>query len=102
MASTGRLSGRTLGRYRVGPVIGQGGMGEVYRAEDAELRRAVAIKVLPEAVTSEGDRLARFIQEARAASALNHPHLVAIYEIGHAAPDGDGAQVHFIAMELVA
>jgi len=77
-------------------------MGEVYRAEDAELRRAVAIKVLPEAVTSEGDRLARFIQEARAASALNHPHLVAIYEIGHAAPDGDGAQVHFIAMELVA
>ncbi len=101
MSSAGRIAGRTLGRYRVGSVIGQGGMGEVYRADDTELRRSVAIKVLPESLTGEGDRLARFIQEARTASALNHPHLVSIYEIGHAAPDGEGVPVHFIAMELV-
>ena len=74
-------------------------MGDVYRADDGELQRAVALKVLPQAVVADGDRLSRFVQEARAASALNHPHLVAIYEIGeHRADTG---RVHFIAMELV-
>ncbi len=101
MSDSAWLSGKTLGRYRVGPLLGRGGMGEVYRAEDAELRRQVALKVLPEALVGDSERLARFIQEARTASALNHPHLVSIYEIGEAAPDGAGRPVHFIAMELV-
>ena len=57
-------------------------MGEVYRADDSELRRQVALKVLPDALVGDPDRLQRFVQEARTASALNHPHLVAIYDIG--------------------
>ena len=101
MSNSAWLSGKTLDRYRLGPLLGRGGMGEVYRAEDIELRRQVAIKVLPEGLVGDSDRLARFIQEARTASALNHPHLVSIYEIGAAAPDGTGDPVHFIAMELV-
>lgn len=105
---TGYLSGTSLGRYRVGPLLGRGGMGEVYRAEDLELLRAVAIKVLPESLVGDPDRLARFVQEARTASALNHPHIVAIHDIGRAAPQrdaavaGDARQVQYIAMELVA
>jgi serine/threonine protein kinase/WD40 repeat protein len=105
-APGGYLSGTSLGRYRVGPLLGRGGMGEVYRAEDVELRRAVALKVLPETLVGDPDRLARFIQEARTASALNHPHIVAIFDIGRAVPEREnsvGAQpVHYIAMELVA
>ena len=97
----GDLSGTTLGRFRVGPLIGRGGMGDVYRAEDTELRRAVALKVLPPSVVGDADRLARFVQEARTASALNHPHLVAIYDVGQSQPDGTGPAVHYIAMELV-
>src|SRR5688572_25873472 len=97
----GPLSGTTLGKYRVGPLIGRGGMGEVYRADDPELERAVALKVLPESLVGDGDRLARFKQEARAASALNHPHLVAIYEIGQAQPRSDAgtpsSSIHYIA-----
>ena len=76
-------------------------MGEVYRADDSELRRPVALKVLPEAVVGDPDRLARFVQEARTASALNHPHLVSIYDIGEAQPAGQRRPIHFIAMELV-
>ena len=95
----GSLSGKRVGRYRIGPLLGRGGMGEVYRAEDTELLRPVALKVLPEHFSTDPERLARFILEARAASALNHPHLVSIYEIGEAQP-GDRA-VRFIAMELV-
>jgi serine/threonine protein kinase/sugar lactone lactonase YvrE len=74
-------------------------MGEVYRAEDVELQRPVALKVLPEALTTDPDRLARFSHEARTASALNHPHLVSIYEVGEGRVEG--ATVRFIAMELV-
>jgi eukaryotic-like serine/threonine-protein kinase len=96
---SGSLSGKTFGRYRIGPLLGRGGMGDVYRADDTELLRGVAIKVLPEHLTGDADRLARFIQEARAASALNHPHLVSIYEVGESRTD-DRA-VRFIAMELV-
>lgn len=101
MDTSGPLSGALLGRYRLGPLLGRGGMGEVYRGDDTELQRQVAIKVLPPSLLGDATRLSRFVQEARAASALNHPHLVAIYEIAQAQPDGSGPPVHFIAMELV-
>ncbi len=97
---SGSLSGTTIGRFRVGPLLGRGGMGEVYRADDIELGRAVALKVLPAHLVGDPDRLARFVQEARTASALNHPHLVSIYDIGQGTTS-NGGPVHFIAMELV-
>jgi Tol biopolymer transport system component len=75
-------------------------MGDVYRADDSELHRAVALKILPDHLVGDPDRLARFIQEARTASALNHPHVVAIYDIGQGT-GSDRRPVHFIAMELV-
>ena len=99
--SGGPLTGTTVGRYRIGTLLGRGGMGEVYRADDSELRRPVALKVLPEALVGDPDRLQRFVQEARTASALNHPHLVSIYDIGEAQPAGQRRPIHFIAMELV-
>src|SRR5881396_2193045 len=75
-------TGTKLGRYEIRSKIGEGGMGEVYLALDTELDRTVAIKILPEALASDQQRLQRFIQEAKAASALNHPHILTIYEIG--------------------
>ena len=75
-------AGTKLGRYEIRSKIGEGGMGEVYLARDLELDRTVAIKILPETLASDPQRLQRFIQEARAASALNHPHILTIYEIG--------------------
>ncbi|HEY3104570.1 MAG TPA: protein kinase, partial [Pyrinomonadaceae bacterium] len=75
-------AGTKLGRYEIRSKIGEGGMGEVYLALDSELDRTVAIKILPEALASDKQRLQRFIQEAKAASALNHPHILTIYEIG--------------------
>jgi serine/threonine protein kinase len=88
-------SGTKLGRYEIRSQIGEGGMGEVYLAEDAQLRRRVALKILPGDLASNQDRMRRFIQEARAAAALNHPSIAHIYEIGEA----DG--VNFIAMEFI-
>ena len=88
-------AGTRLGPYEILGAIGAGGMGEVYRARDTKLSRDVAIKVLPPALAEDVERLARFEKEARTASALNHPNIVTIYEIGEA----DGAS--FIAMELV-
>jgi serine/threonine protein kinase/Tol biopolymer transport system component len=88
-------SGTKLGRYEIRSKIGEGGMGEVYLAEDTQLRRKVALKVLPAEVAGNQDRMRRFIQEAQAAAALNHPNVAHIYEIG----EHDG--VHFIAMEFV-
>lgn len=75
-------AGQKIGPYQVVGQIGAGGMGEVYRAHDARLERDVAIKVLPPSFSSDPDRLRRFAQEARAAAALNHPNILAIYDIG--------------------
>ena len=87
--------GARLGPYEISGLLGAGGMGEVYRARDTRLGREVAIKVLPAERTADSGRRARFVQEARAASALSHPHIVTIYEIESA----DGFD--FIVMELV-
>lgn len=75
-------AGTTLGRYEVRSLIGAGGMGEVYLAHDTQLRRSVALKLLPANFTQDEDRLRRFEQEAYAASALNHPNILTIYEVG--------------------
>ena len=88
-------SGQALGHYTIVRSIGQGGMGEVYLAEDTRLQRKVALKVLPGAVSSDADRLARFEREARAVAALNHPHIVTIYSVEEA------AGIRFLTMELV-
>jgi Tol biopolymer transport system component/serine/threonine protein kinase len=90
------LQGTRLGPYEVIAPLGAGGMGEVYRARDSRLGREVAIKVLPAKCLADEDRRRRFVQEARAASALNHPNIVTIHEIESA------EDVDFIVMELVA
>src|SRR4051812_32617888 len=74
--------GDRLGPYEIQAVLGAGSMGEVYRARDPRLGRDVAVKVLPALVSSEPDRLRRFEQEARAAAALNHPNILAVYDVG--------------------
>ncbi|HWQ33487.1 MAG TPA: protein kinase [Blastocatellia bacterium] len=89
-------AGSRLGRYEIIAPLGAGGMGEVWRARDTRLDREVAIKVLPAEFARDADRLHRFEQEARAASALNHPNILTIYEIG--AEQG----IHFIATEFIA
>ena len=78
------LSGKGLGRYQVVSHLGSGGMGEVYLAEDLQLKRQVALKLLPAALTQNQERLLRFEQEALAASSLNHPNIITIHEIGKA------------------
>ena len=88
-------SGQTIASYEVISFISRGGMGEVYLAEDKRLGRKVALKLLPASFTTDADRLRRFEQEARAASALNHPNIITIYEIRHAAGS------HVIATEFV-
>ncbi|HUE52113.1 MAG TPA: tetratricopeptide repeat protein [Terriglobales bacterium] len=96
MASPRALAtGTKLGPYEIIELLGAGGMGEVYRARDVRLDRCVAIKILPPALSADSDRLRRFEQEARSASALNHPNIVIIYALGlH-------DSTHYIAMELV-
>src|SRR6267143_1868035 len=71
-----------LGRYEIRSKLGAGGMGEVYRARDEKLNRDVAIKVLPSALSQDADRLRRFEQEAQAAGTLNHPNILAVYDVG--------------------
>src|SRR5437879_10978833 len=75
-------TGTKLGPYEIIAPLGAGGMGEVYRARDTRLNREVAVKVLPAAFASDADRLKRFEQEASATSALNHPNILTIYDIG--------------------
>src|SRR2546426_9762897 len=74
--------GTRLGRYEIRSKIGEGGMGEVYRARDEKLNRDVAIKVLPASFSQDTDRLRRFEQEAQAAGTLNHPNILAVYDVG--------------------
>jgi serine/threonine protein kinase len=93
------LYGRELGRYRLMSLLGEGGMGAVYDAVDVTLGRHVALKILPLELVADPDRMRRFAQEARAASALNHPHLIVVHDIGTVSLDGQ--ELHFIAMEKV-
>ncbi len=83
--------GARLGSYEVESVLGAGGMGEVYRARDTKLGRAVAIKVILDAFASDGDRVARFQREAKVLASLNHPNIAAVY----------GIEERAIVMELV-
>src|SRR5690242_19438301 len=86
---------KVIGNYEIVAALGRGGMGEVLHARDVRLGRSVALKFLPEASAPDQTAVERFFREARAASALNHPNIVTIYDIG----DADG--VPFIAMELI-
>jgi serine/threonine protein kinase len=89
------MIGTTVSHYRITEKIGEGGMGEVYLADDTKLGRQVALKFLPEALTRDEERKQRFVQEARAAAAIQHPHICAVYEVGEV----DGRT--FLAMEYI-
>ena len=98
--------GTRLGVYQITAPLGEGGMGQVWRATDTTLGRQVAIKILPDAFTSDPDRLARFEREARTLASLNHPHIAAIYGCEKSSPStpsaGSGqAGLHALVMELV-
>src|SRR4029079_15519642 len=88
-------AGTTLGHYEICSKLGEGGMGEVYLAQDTRLDRKVALKILPAALASNRDRMERFIREAKSAAALSHPNIAQIFEIG----EDNGT--HFIAMEFI-
>src|SRR5260370_14132315 len=88
-------AGTKLGRYEIRSQLGAGGMGEVYLAQDTKLDRKVALKILPADVASHQERMRRFVQEAKSASALNHPNIITIYEIEQI------DSVNFIAIEFI-
>jgi len=96
-----------ISKYRIVGLLGAGGMGEVYLAQDQVLERNVALKVLPADLVRNEERVRRFVQEAKSASSLNHPNIVTIYEIGSDVLRGPGSEepvtgtLHFISMELV-
>ncbi|HEY0322614.1 MAG TPA: protein kinase, partial [Pyrinomonadaceae bacterium] len=89
------MVGKLIDRYRLLEVLGRGGMGEVYLAHDPRLNRRVALKLLPASITGDRGRVLRFEQEARAASAISHPNVAHIYEIGEAQGQ------HYIVMEYI-
>ncbi len=88
-------AGARLGRYEIQRLLGAGGMGEVYLAEDTKLDRRIALKILPSEFAEDKDRMNRFVREAKSASALNHPNIITIYEIGEI------DSTHFIAAEYI-
>ena len=88
-------AGTRLGPYEILSPLGAGGMGEVYRARDSKLHRDVAIKVLPESLAADPERLARFEREARVLASLNHPHIASIYGVE------DSTSVKALVLELV-
>ena len=89
------MPGRTIGHYQILSLLGAGGMGEVYLAEDTRLKRRVALKLLPVYFTADRDRLRRFEQEARAVSTLNHPNIITIHEIGEI------EEAHYLVTEFI-
>src|SRR5918911_2226703 len=87
--------GANISHYRIVRKLGAGGMGEVYLAEDTKLDRRVALKILPAEFAADKERMSRFVREAKSASALNHPNIITIYEIGGI------DSTHFIAAEYI-
>jgi serine/threonine protein kinase len=88
-------NGQSLGRYKILSPIGAGGMGEVFLAIDSKLDRQIALKILPNHVANDEERMRRFVQEAKSASALNHPNIITIHEIG------ETDEIHYIATEYI-
>ena len=87
--------GKNFGQYKINSVIGAGGMGEIYCARDSRLKRDVAVKILPEKLVTDASAIERFRREAHSASALNHPNILTIYDIG------ERDNIHFIVTEFV-
>ncbi len=89
------VNGQNIGRYEIRSKIGAGGMGEVFLALASKLDRQIALKILPDDVANDAERMRRFVQEAKSASTLNHPNIITIHEIG------ETDNTHFIATEYI-
>src|SRR5258708_17881729 len=93
--------GTRLGPYEIEAPLGRGGMGEVYRARDPRLGRQVAIKVLPQHLSTSPDLRARFEREARTLSQLNHPSICTLFDVGHAPGEAGSSGIDYLVMELI-